>query len=212
MQKWFPLFLLAVLSSSAATARNYNTVALIPETPVRPESSLSNVNSQSGDTGDFSLGIELGGLGRQWTTDGRYSNLDVLMGGRLFGEWEVANGIIIRPSFGYFGSSTTVGLSNVFQSDFEAGLSIYLEAAFSTEVRALFGVANRVDLMLANVSPYSVTTAPGTFAYRPGPAVGLEVSLGPRTQLVIDGELTFSVFNNWLPYGSAAAGITQKFW
>lgn len=189
-------------TNSTGTSNSAN-----PPNPANPGST-----STSDDSGSFGLGVELGALGRQWTTDGRFVPLDVLMGGRIFADLDVGAGFVIRPSIGYFGSYTSVGITNVFQSDIEGGLAVYYEAVISMQTRFLFGAVNRTDILLATVSlPYGSTYGPTSFEDRLGPAIGFELGIGPRTQITVDTDATFSVVRSGQPYGSITAGVIQRF-
>jgi hypothetical protein len=210
MKRLFLVSLVVAIFSAGAFAKNRTRARIMTST----ESSIEDQGyTPESESDGFSLGAELGAFGRRNSTDGTILGLDMMPGGRVFGEFYWFEGMVVRTSLGYYGKSTSQAQVSVTQRTFEAGVTAYLEAALSRRSRFLFGLANRGDMTIGSIGVYNRSqSTPTVYEYRVGPAVSLELGLGKGMQFVANLETTFSLIHEVRPYAATTVGITKRLW
>lgn len=153
------------------------------------------------------LGFELGLAGRKQNSDG-FLGMNLAMGGRILMEFPIFKKYRLRPSVGYFTSSSGEAGVTVSEHTIEGGLGFFMPLGRPKKARFQVGVMQRVDMSLSRIDVLTSTGSSGFgFAYRVGPALGLSVQMGNRSAFIVDLETTFAVTHNFRFHSGLTAGF-----
>ncbi len=156
----------------------------------------------------FSLGGELGLLGRPDSTNGKILGLTTGLLGRVFAEYAASSRFILRGSLGYFANSSGEAQVLVSQSNLELGLAGYYRFPSRHSTKFDLGLAQRLIRTTSTITVFGTPTDnPSSLAYRLGPAASAEFGMTQTFSLLLNSEVTFQIASPMRTFVGLTAGL-----